>query len=146
MRESALNFVAAGGIVGLPVVIPSDAPVEFWRWRPPVALKRGRWNILVPPEREPVRPEVLVVPLVGFDASRTDWGRAEDFTIGRWLRRSAGRGVRGRVPVVDGRMVKCRLRDSRSAARLGLEGDGDIKRGSRGPALADSDHLQNFLG
>jgi 5-formyltetrahydrofolate cyclo-ligase len=96
LREFALNFVAAGGIVGLPVVIQSDAPVEFWRWQPGVVLKRGRWNIPVPPERELVRPEVLVVPLVGFDARRYRLGYGGGFydrTLAAAVRRPLTIGI-----------------------------------------------------
>lgn len=68
LREFGRQHLAAGGTVGLPVVVRDAAPVEFWRWQPGVALKRGHWNIPVPPERDLVRPDLLVVPLVGFDA------------------------------------------------------------------------------
>jgi 5-formyltetrahydrofolate cyclo-ligase len=68
LREFAREHVEAGGTVGLPVVVQDAAPVEFWRWRPGVALKRGHWNIPVPPERDVVTPDILVVPLVGFDS------------------------------------------------------------------------------
>lgn len=67
LRALARRHVAAGGIIGLPVVIRKAAPVEFWRWHPGVAMKRGLWNIPVPPERDVVQPSLLVVPLVGFD-------------------------------------------------------------------------------
>jgi 5-formyltetrahydrofolate cyclo-ligase len=67
LREFAREHVTAGGTVGLPVVVRDAAPVEFWRWQPGVALKRGHWNIPVPPHRELVAPDVLIVPLVGFD-------------------------------------------------------------------------------
>jgi 5-formyltetrahydrofolate cyclo-ligase len=79
LREFARQHVAAGGIVGLPVVVGDTAALEFWRWRPAVALKRGRWNIPVPPERDFVRPAVLVVPLVGFDAGRYRLGYGGGF-------------------------------------------------------------------
>ncbi|HTC43940.1 MAG TPA: 5-formyltetrahydrofolate cyclo-ligase [Steroidobacteraceae bacterium] len=79
LREFARQHVAAGGIVGLPVVVEDAAPLEFWRWRPAVALKRGRWNIPVPPERDLVHPDVLVVPLVGFDAQRYRLGYGGGF-------------------------------------------------------------------
>jgi 5-formyltetrahydrofolate cyclo-ligase len=79
LRDFARDFVAAGGIVGLPVVVQDAAPVEFWRWQPGVALKRGHWNIPVPPERDLVRPEVLVVPLVGFDSARYRLGYGGGF-------------------------------------------------------------------
>jgi 5-formyltetrahydrofolate cyclo-ligase len=79
LREFARQHLAAGGIVGLPVVVEDAAPLEFWRWRPAGALKRGRWNIPVPPERDLVRPDVLVVPLVGFDAQRYRLGYGGGF-------------------------------------------------------------------
>jgi 5-formyltetrahydrofolate cyclo-ligase len=79
LRDFARDLVAAGGIVALPVVVQDAAPVEFWRWQPGVALKRGRWNIPVPPEREVVRPDVLVVPLVGFDSGRYRLGYGGGF-------------------------------------------------------------------
>jgi 5-formyltetrahydrofolate cyclo-ligase len=60
-------------------VVQDAAPVEFWRWQPGVALKRGHWNIPVPPERAVVRPEVLVVPLVGFDSQRYRLGYGGGF-------------------------------------------------------------------
>ena len=79
LREFARRHVEAGGIVGLPVVVQDAAPVEFWRWRPGMVLKRGHWNIPVPPEREVVSPDVLVVPLVGFDSGRFRLGYGGGF-------------------------------------------------------------------
>jgi len=79
LREFARRHVEAGGTVGLPVVVQDAAPVEFWRWRPGVALKRGHWNIPVPPERELVKPDLLVVPLVGFDSGRYRLGYGGGF-------------------------------------------------------------------
>jgi 5-formyltetrahydrofolate cyclo-ligase len=79
LRDFAREFVAAGGIVALPVVVQDAVPVEFWRWQPGVALKRGHWNIPVPPERDLVRPDVLVVPLVGFDSGRYRLGYGGGF-------------------------------------------------------------------
>ena len=79
LREFARDFVAAGGTVGLPVVVQDAAPVEFWRWQQGVALKRGHWNIPVPPTRDVVRPDVLVVPLVGFDSGRYRLGYGGGF-------------------------------------------------------------------
>lgn len=53
--------------VALPVVIEKNAPVEFWRWMPGMPMDRGIWDIPVPATRNPVKPEILVVPLVGYD-------------------------------------------------------------------------------
>jgi 5-formyltetrahydrofolate cyclo-ligase len=79
LRELARRHVEDGGSVGLPVVVQDAAPVEFWRWRPGMALKRGHWNIPVPPQRDIVTPDVLVVPLVGFDSGRYRLGYGGGF-------------------------------------------------------------------
>ena len=79
LRDFARDFVVAGGIIGLPVVVQDAAPVEFWRWQPGAALKRGHWNIPVPPQRDVVRPDILVVPMVGFDSERYRLGYGGGF-------------------------------------------------------------------
>lgn len=51
----------------LPVIVEKESPVEFWRWRPNSSMTRGVWDIPVPSERDPVVPDILLVPLVGYD-------------------------------------------------------------------------------
>jgi 5-formyltetrahydrofolate cyclo-ligase len=52
----------------LPVIIEKQRPLEFWQWTTRTELcNRGVWNIPYPAERILVEPEVLLVPLVGFD-------------------------------------------------------------------------------
>ncbi|HEU4624288.1 MAG TPA: 5-formyltetrahydrofolate cyclo-ligase [Steroidobacteraceae bacterium] len=68
VRDIAAKHVEAGGRVGLPVVVTRGAPVEFWSWRPGEPLQRGLWNIPIPERRELVIPNVLIVPVVGFDS------------------------------------------------------------------------------
>lgn len=53
--------------VALPVVVEKNVPVEFWGWMPGMPMNRGIWDIPVPATRNPVKPEILVVPLVGYD-------------------------------------------------------------------------------
>ena len=74
--QGEMNFIPlahtvldAGGSVGLPVVVKKSAPVEFWRWRRGERLVRGEWDIPVPKHRDVIDPELLIVPLVGFDAA-----------------------------------------------------------------------------
>lgn len=67
--DIAARHVEAGGVAALPVVTRKNAAVEFWRWQPHVKMTRGFWNIPVPAVADPVRPAVLIVPLVGFDAA-----------------------------------------------------------------------------
>ncbi len=63
------EHAARGGTLALPVVTEQGSAVEFWRWCPGMPMKRGIWNIPIPVQREPVLPEALIVPLLGFDAS-----------------------------------------------------------------------------
>jgi 5-formyltetrahydrofolate cyclo-ligase len=44
-----------------------------------VAMKKGLWNIPIPPERDVVAPSLLVVPLVGFDRGRYRLGYGGGF-------------------------------------------------------------------
>lgn len=53
----------------LPVIVEKNHPLEFWRWGSQTRLcNRGLWNIPSPAERILVEPDVLLVPLLGFDA------------------------------------------------------------------------------
>jgi 5-formyltetrahydrofolate cyclo-ligase len=67
VRDIARRHIESGGTIALPVVVTKAAPLEFWRWEPGMKLARGIWNIPIPPQREPIEPEALIVPLVAFD-------------------------------------------------------------------------------
>jgi 5-formyltetrahydrofolate cyclo-ligase len=67
LRAVARRHVDAAGITALPAVVAKNEPVEFWRWEPGAAMQRGFWNIPVPLERRCVTPDVLLIPLVGYD-------------------------------------------------------------------------------
>lgn len=69
VRDIARRHIDAGGSVALPVVVEKQAPLEFWRWRPGMGMRRGVWNIPVPVKREVLTPDACIVPLVGFDAA-----------------------------------------------------------------------------
>jgi 5-formyltetrahydrofolate cyclo-ligase len=69
VRDLAARHVEAGGVAALPVVVAKNSPVEFWRWQPGMEMRRGFWDIPVPAVREIVVPDLLVVPLVGFDSA-----------------------------------------------------------------------------
>ena len=66
LRSWAQRFAHKRGDLSLPVVVKEHAPLEFWRWRPGDPMARGFWGIMVPEQREPVVPDVVVAPLVGF--------------------------------------------------------------------------------
>jgi len=69
VRDIAIRHIEAGGIAALPVIVHKNAPVEFWPWTPGTSMRRGFWNIPVPASGEAVRPDALIIPLVGFDAA-----------------------------------------------------------------------------
>ena len=56
-----------GTCLALPVVEEKARPLLFRPWQPATRLAPGIWNIPVPAEGRPVRPDALLVPLVGFD-------------------------------------------------------------------------------
>ncbi len=57
-----------GARLALPVVIRKGAPLVFRSWAPGEKLEKGVWNIPVPAGGDDVEPDVVVSPLVGFDA------------------------------------------------------------------------------
>ena len=69
VRDIAIRHIEAGGIAALPVIVHKNAPVEFWPWEPGTSMRRGFWNIPVPAAGTAVRPDALIIPLVGFDAA-----------------------------------------------------------------------------
>jgi 5,10-methenyltetrahydrofolate synthetase len=68
VRGIAKRHLAAGGEAAVPVVVERSAPVEFWRWSPGIPMTKGIWDIPIPKERDVLMPDVVIVPLVGFDA------------------------------------------------------------------------------
>lgn len=67
-RPLVRDLHAAGLALALPVVIAKAQPLIFRPWQPGAAMARGVWDIPVPAGGEPVEPDTLLVPLVGFDA------------------------------------------------------------------------------
>jgi 5-formyltetrahydrofolate cyclo-ligase len=59
---------AQGWAASLPLVVKKGAPLEFLRWVAEAEMDTGVYGIPVPLIRVPVQPDVVVIPLVGFDA------------------------------------------------------------------------------
>jgi 5-formyltetrahydrofolate cyclo-ligase len=57
-----------GARLALPVVVERARPLVFREWWPGIRLVPGIWGIPVPAEGNAVLPDVLLAPLVGFDA------------------------------------------------------------------------------
>lgn len=59
---------AKGWITAVPSVVRRGSPLEFLRWSAAAEMEPGVYGIPVPRLRVPVQPDVIVMPLVGFDA------------------------------------------------------------------------------
>ena len=67
--RALVQTLHAGGVaLALPVVVAKAQPLVFRPWWPGAPMASGVWNIPVPAGGEPVVPDTLLVPLVGFDA------------------------------------------------------------------------------
>ncbi len=70
VRPALRAAVSRGWSCALPVVTGRDAPLVFRSWQPGDELRAGGFGTSVPqPTRGEVRPDVLLVPLLGFDAT-----------------------------------------------------------------------------
>jgi 5-formyltetrahydrofolate cyclo-ligase len=67
-RPVMARFVAAGGTAALPVVVAPGEPMLYRAWHPASEMDEGRWGIPVPRAGASVTPELVLAPLVGFDA------------------------------------------------------------------------------
>jgi len=68
LRNWLIRLIERGARIALPVVAEKHAPLEFRLWSPGKLLERGIWNILVPARRAVVIPDIVIAPVVGFDA------------------------------------------------------------------------------
>jgi len=68
-RPLARDLVAAGTTMALPTVVQPKTPLEFRRWTSGIEMEIGVYDIPFPKARNVVQPELLLVPLVGFDAA-----------------------------------------------------------------------------
>jgi 5-formyltetrahydrofolate cyclo-ligase len=93
LREWIGRLAERGIRSALPVVTEPRAPMEFRLWSRGAKMERGIWNIPVPADRSPVTPDLIIAPLVGFDAERYRLG----YGGGYFDRTLASLGARPRV-------------------------------------------------
>jgi 5-formyltetrahydrofolate cyclo-ligase len=79
LRGWAETVRAGGGQVALPVVIAKAQPLVFRLWKPGEKLEKGVWNIPIPAAGEPVLPDIVISPVVGFDAGNYRLGYGGGF-------------------------------------------------------------------
>jgi 5-formyltetrahydrofolate cyclo-ligase len=68
LRPLMARWHASGLAVALPRVEAPGLPLQFHRWRPGDALAGGPFGTFEPARDEPLRPDLLVMPCLGFDA------------------------------------------------------------------------------
>jgi 5-formyltetrahydrofolate cyclo-ligase len=56
------------GLVGVPVIVAAATPLKFREWGLGVAMVAGDFGALIPAEGAWVTPQVVIVPLLAFDA------------------------------------------------------------------------------
>jgi 5-formyltetrahydrofolate cyclo-ligase len=70
----------AGCVVSLAWVADRATPMEFLRWDPGTAIEAGPMGLRQPPRSAPeVAPDVILTPLVGFDARLNRLGQGAGF-------------------------------------------------------------------
>jgi 5-formyltetrahydrofolate cyclo-ligase len=65
--EFVTDLVEEGARAALPVVVAKKRPVEFHSWYPGAPMVPGAWRIPEPRGGHVVVPDILLVPLLGFD-------------------------------------------------------------------------------
>ncbi len=69
-RPLADLLQAAGYGLALPVVIGRDQPLIFRTWQPDASLVSGFFNVMTPEDTAELQhPDVIIVPLLAFDAA-----------------------------------------------------------------------------
>lgn len=66
--DPLVAMAAHSGPVGVPVIIGAGQALRFRAWTPDCAMVAGDFGALIPAAGEWIVPQVVIVPLVGFDA------------------------------------------------------------------------------
>lgn len=67
LRAAMHAWHASGIVVALPLVVAPDQPLRFVRWTPHAVVEEHRMGARLAGNTEPVQPELLLIPCVGFD-------------------------------------------------------------------------------
>jgi len=66
-RDFVCNLIKQGWQAALPKIVDRNGPLQFRQWGPESMMQAEIWQIPVPQNTETVQPDVIIVPLVGFD-------------------------------------------------------------------------------
>jgi 5,10-methenyltetrahydrofolate synthetase len=68
-RPLVEHLIAAGWQAAMPTVLTIDAPMEFRAWTPDAPMATDPYGIPIPAAGRPAHPDVILLPLVAFDAA-----------------------------------------------------------------------------
>ncbi|PIE11819.1 MAG: 5-formyltetrahydrofolate cyclo-ligase [Rhodobacterales bacterium] len=66
--QPAMEEASAYGPVGVPVIEQKAAPLKFRSWEPGCPLVRGTFGAMIPQDGTWIVPQIVIVPLVAWDA------------------------------------------------------------------------------
>ena len=75
----AMEEAAAHGRVGVPVILGEGQPLQFSEWSPEGEMKDGAFGAKIPFEDRFFDPEIVIVPLVAYDANGARLGYGGGF-------------------------------------------------------------------
>jgi 5-formyltetrahydrofolate cyclo-ligase len=79
LRPWMADLTQNGATAALPIAIALGQPLVFRTYRPGDRLERGVWNIPVPVDGAVVMPDIVIAPVVGFDAGNYRLGYGGGF-------------------------------------------------------------------
>jgi len=68
-----------GYALSVPVIIGKAMPLKFRAWTPKTPMRRGAFGAMVPESGEWLRPDLLLCPMLAFDASGQRMGYGGGF-------------------------------------------------------------------
>lgn len=78
-RDFICALIKQGWQAALPKIIDANQALQFRQWGPDSFMQAEIWNIPVPQNTLIVQPEVLIIPLVGFDTDLYRLGNGGGF-------------------------------------------------------------------
>ena len=76
---AVMEEASAHGPVAVPVITGAGQPLRFRAWSPDVVMVDGEFGAKIPETGEWIEPEILIVPLVAFDANGNRLGYGGGF-------------------------------------------------------------------
>ena len=78
-RDFIYGLIKQGWQAALPKIIDPQQALQFRQWGPESIMQAEVWDIPVPQNTQVIQPDVLLIPLVGFDANLHRLGNGGGF-------------------------------------------------------------------